>query len=260
MTRTGHFKGQVLPTEAKCTVPNVHTFQWLWQERNMSLEFKVEIRDGKIDVKISAPEYRDADLPEWHRRAFDVCRSIISLHAFKMGLGLTVTLDAFITPTGREGVWLVGDNRLPAVCTAITTDEEFDQVWHLVLADPTLIRHLSDLIESITIPHAAVINCARVVDGIKALVSPDENNEKRAWKRLQDAFNIEESYLQLLSETSRKPRHGRHVRIGGILVNEVVLRAWNVMNRYLEYRKRGNMRLPLSEFPLLKQAKPDPTP
>src|SRR5438270_10619726 len=101
--RTGRFKGKVLPTEAKCTVPNVLSFSWVWQDRNnMVVQFTVTIKDGDIDVECSMPDYRDADMYVLHQRAYDYCRAIISLHAFKMGYGLIVTLGTFITPTGRE--------------------------------------------------------------------------------------------------------------------------------------------------------------
>jgi hypothetical protein len=69
---------------------------------------------------------------------------------------------------------------------------------------------------------------------------------------MRDVLNLDLDYLKLISDASTNPRHGVPERAGGLLCSEVVLRTWNVMNRFFEYRKRGNVPLPLAEFPLLK--------
>jgi hypothetical protein len=250
--RTAHLKGMVLPVEAKCTLPEPLSFNSIWQERNTTLEFTVSIQDGYIDVECTVPfDYRDVDAAELQRRAFDLCRAVVNLQACREGVGLTVILDKFINPHGIARMLLRRDGALSHLCTAIHNDDEFHQVFEIVVADEVLIRHLSDLIVAVTLPQEAVVNCARVVEGIKALITPTADG-RTGWEGMHDALNVEKDYLTLITETSRKPRHGRHERIGGVLVTEVVRRSWSIMNRFLEYQKRGNVNLPLSEFPTLK--------
>lgn len=229
--RTAHLKGMVLPVEAKCTLPEPLTFNSIWEERNTTLEFTISIQDGYIDVECTVPfDYRDRDAAELRRRAFDLCRAVVNLQAFREGVELTVILDKFINPHGIARMLLRRDGALSHLCTAIHTDDEFHQVFEIVVADEVLIRHLSDLIEAVTLPQEAVVNCARVVEGIKVLIAPAETDGRIAWQEMRDALNIEKDYLTLITETSQKPRHGRHERIGGLLVAEVVRRSWSVMN------------------------------
>ncbi|MGH6889808.1 MAG: hypothetical protein ACREHF_11545 [Rhizomicrobium sp.] len=260
MLKTVHLRGKVLPEAVEYTLKNVVSFGWIWQERNATLQFRISIQKGEIRVECDMEDFRDQDPTEIHRRAYDLCRALVSMNAFREGVGLFVWLDRFTGPSGKETTLLGHDRRLGPLCTAIHSDDDFNKVFPLVLEHPVLIRHLTDLIISITIPHEALINCARVVEGIKNLMSPDETDDKRAWQAMRDALNIEREYLVLITESSTNARHGRGERRGGLLLSEITLRAWTVMNRYLEYWKRGNGRLPLSEFPLLKQRRSDQTP
>jgi hypothetical protein len=64
-------------------------------------------------------------------------------------------------------------------------------------------------------------------------------------------LHIDRAYLDFITDQSIGSRHGDPQHIPGGPVTETVRRAWVVMNRYLEYRKRGNGPLTAPEFPLL---------
>jgi len=252
MLRTVRLRGRVLPEEVKYTLHNAVSFDWVWQERGLTPHFTISIKDGLIDVECTVAEYREQDRAELHRRAYDLCRALVGLNGFREAVGLSVVLDKFINPNGIEVTLMGHDGRLPPLCTSIHNDDDFNRVFLFVIAEPVLILHLASLLEAISVPHVSLVNCGRVVDGIKHLISPDEDKDSKAWEAMRDALNIETGYLKLITESSTDPRHGRATRAEGLLCNEVVLRTWNVMNRFFEYRKRGNTRLPLAEFPLLR--------
>ena len=243
-----HFRGKVLPVAANFTLKNALSFDWIWDERNMTISFKVSIAASDIHVECAVPNYRDADIVELHRRAYDLCRANVSMNAFRQGVGLFVVLDRFTSPTGRQVNIMGHDGRLPPLCTAIHDDNDFNTVFLSVLKEPILIRHLSDLIISISTPHEAIINCSRVIEGIKHLVAPNEDDDSKAWQQMRSALNVDKAYLTLITESSTNARHGRAERRGGLLVNEIVLRSWTVMNRFMEYRKRGNVPLESKDF------------
>jgi hypothetical protein len=53
-------------------------------------------------------------------------------------------------------------------------------------------------------------------------------------------------------ERSIEPRFGkRKVPLPLAEENEMIIKAWTIMNRFLEYKKRGDRPLPISDFPLL---------
>lgn len=225
---------------------------WPWPERGINPKFTVSITDAAVNVECEVENYWETDRAELFRRALDLCRAVVSLTGFKMAIGLSVILDKYINPHGIETNLYGHDGRLPPLCTAIHDPNDLDTAFRIVLAEPILIRHLTDLLISISVPHECLINCGRVVDGIKHLISPNAPSEAKGWEFMRDALNIDRKYLELITDSSTDPRHGVTGFVGGLLCNEVVLRSWNVMNRFLEYRKLGNVRLPLADFPLLK--------
>jgi len=114
------------------------------------------------------------------------------------------------------------------------------------------MRALNDLIVAITIPHISSINCARAVDAIKHLISPTASTDKQAWEQMQSTLHLDKKYLTLVTDISKDARHGKGTHVSGSMTTEATQRAWTVMNRYFEFRKRGNKPLPISDFPLLK--------
>jgi hypothetical protein len=109
---------------------------------------------------------------------------------------------------------------------------------------------LNDLIVSITLPHQASVNCARDVEGLRVLMVP-ATDRKQAWPIFQTNLNIDRAYREFVTDVSTGPRHGDRTWIPGTTVTEATKRAWIILNRFLEYRKRANQALPLADFPLL---------
>jgi hypothetical protein len=147
---------------------------------------------------------------------------------------------------------LSADGRLAALVTALGDNGAFDQMFRLVAQEPTLIQLLGELIHAITVPHETCQSCALTVDGLKNLIAGQDVPDKVAWQQMRDALRVDEAYLKYITDSSKDVRHGKGVRIEGDVTTEVAQRAWSVMNRFLEYRKRGSAPLPAVEFPILK--------
>ena len=66
-------------------------------------------------------------------------------------------------------------------------------------------------------------------------------------------LNVTESYIKLITDTSMPPRHGqRFVYLDDTaILGEIAKRTWNIVNRFLEYRKGGSKELHIIDFPLL---------
>jgi hypothetical protein len=120
----------------------------------------------------------------------------------------------------------------------------------MVIQEPTLFLAFNDLISAITLPHEAPVNCGRVMDRIKHLITPASRNEKVAWQAMRTALGVDEAYLKYITDWSAAPRHGRPDHVPAAITQEVTIRAWTVMNRYIEYRRAGGV-LPNS-FTLLE--------
>jgi hypothetical protein len=109
---------------------------------------------------------------------------------------------------------------------------------------------LNDLVTANTLPHYSPVTCARTIEGLRHLIAPGLQ-PKDGWSSLRQNLNIDENYLKFITDHSKGPRHGDPQHIPGAITTDIITRTWVIMNRFLEYRKRGNDALPISEFPML---------
>lgn len=68
---------------------------------------------------------------------------------------------------------------------------------------------------------------------------------------MRSKLNLSLDYLKLMTDTSTAPRHGDSAHISGTITVEIAERTWTVFNRFLEYKKLGDQKLPEAEFPVL---------
>lgn len=245
-----HLLGQVLPEPVKISVGHGPTIKWESPDIALVMEFKNHIKDSKIDVECTLNRWGHDTLVPVYMRALDLCRASVDVVAFSIGYGLSVQLHTLVDPSGKTSDIVFSDPALPPLCTAYSLSAGFDEVHSMVLSEPTLFMAFNDLIAAITLPHKAPVNCARAMDRLKHLITPsNQNKDKAAWEAMRSALRIDETYLKFITDSSTAPRHGRPDHVSGAITTEVTVRAWTVMNRYLEYRKSGGV-LP-SALPVL---------
>jgi hypothetical protein len=252
------FLGRVLPSVVDVSFTDVPQMNWVVSELGITMDLSVHITKSIVEVDCDVTRYQDEYIVHLYMRAFDLARACVDMAAFSTGHSLTVVLDTFVKPDGTAGPLLFTDAALAAECTAfkmnpVTDDEKkaFGEVMRLVLIEPPLFMALNDLIQAISLPHHGPTNCARVLDGLRNLVAPGLE-PKQGWPVFQSTVNADEAYLSFVTGHSKKPRHGDRTFIPGTITTDIAKRTWIVMNRFLEYRKRGNKPLPSAEFPWLK--------
>jgi hypothetical protein len=254
---TVSFIGRVLPTPAQISFTDIPKSSWEWPEEGIKIDFSIRIEQSHVQVDCTIAQYKDEYLVELHRRAFDLARACVNIAAFGTGYGLYLIFEQFIRPDGVvTHLLFTSPPGFVAECTAfkipaVTTEEKrvLEQILGLVMREPALFMLLNDLIQCLSVAHATPTNCGRVLDGLRKLVAPGE--PRTSWPTFRDTIHVGEKYTQFISEHSKNPRHGEHVRIDGPTTIEIHQRTWIIMNRFIEYRIRGNQTLPLVEFPLL---------
>jgi hypothetical protein len=68
---------------------------------------------------------------------------------------------------------------------------------------------------------------------------------------LQRALQATQESIQPITDASRGPRHGDLAYIPGEITSDITRRSWILMNRFLEYKRRGDKPLPAEEFAVL---------
>lgn len=82
-------------------------------------------------------------------------------------------------------------------------------------------------------------------------MTPIGQEKKQGWSAMRQNLNIDVGYLSFITDESKGPRHGNRTGIKQTAFREVIRRSWSIMDRFLEYKKRGDKQLPLADFPLL---------
>lgn len=249
---TARFTGRVLPAALNVSMANQPRFQWKVEEIGLDITFRVHISAGSIRIDCDVNKFESAHLIPLFMRAHDIARATVDLAAFATGNGLAVILEEFIDPSGTATQLAAQHPSLAALATAVKLGTPgFDKVLQVVLAEPAIFLALRDLIEAITFPQRATINCARAIGNLGPLFRPPGGSSERAWLALRENLQIGKAYVWRITRYSPGPEDGDHARVFDATATDFVPGAWVVMNRFFEYLKRGGQPLPLSEFPLL---------
>ena len=253
-----HMKGKVLPYDPTAFVVNVKDLPpltWKNGQTGNCTKITTRIDASVVDIEFDVNAFHEKDIPALMMKAWDLARAAVDLWCFKVGWGLSVVIDSIVKPDGTSATILSKDEPLGVLATALDSSQNginhYDTCYRLLVSEPPLFMALNDLIVSITVPHHASVNCARAIEGLRVLMAPGEGR-KDAWAIMRSNLNIEAEYLTFVTDLSTAPRHGDRTWIPGPTVSEAVRRTWIVMNRFLEFRKRGSKSLPLAEFPLLR--------
>lgn len=244
--------GRVYPAALNITVSDIPKMDWRDDQRNFTVTIGALIQNGTVTVdcetttKIS-PEIQGSIV----MRAYDIARATIDLTAFTFGVGLTFLLDVVMDENGQQIPFVPHDAALASLSTAVNPPLEFGKVLPLVLTEPPLFFALRDLISAIAEFHRSTTSCARVIDGLRAIFVPSGGKKEDGWEPLRRNLNISRNYIEPIMHTSRGPRHGDSTYISGTIATDITRRTWIIVNRFLEYRKRGSTPLPESDFPTL---------
>ena len=256
---TIHFGGRILPTVIQISIKDHPTINWTDSELDLDMAFKISIENGEVRVACELSEFDQSEhLARIYMRAFDLVRATVDLTSFSTGYGLSVLIDSFTDTSGVTTPFVPYDPTKAALCTAFTMTpattidaNEFHKVLIIVLTDWRIFRALRELIEAITLPHESSVNCARGIEALRHIIAAPNSTRIQSWTDMRNALNLSESYLKLITDVSTGPRHGDPVHIPGTITTEITRRAWIIMNRFLEYKKRESKPLPLTDFPIL---------
>jgi hypothetical protein len=250
--------GKVLPSVIQISLDSIPEVDWTAAEAKLQMHFHISIVKSLVEVTIDLNKYPIDDLAVVFNRVFDLTRACVDTLVFATGYGLTVYLDQLVAPDGTVSPILLQNPALAAHCTffkfPIVTQKDrldFEIALKTVFSEPAVFMALNELTQAIMLPHQGITNCARVLDGLRKLVVPGVDS-KNAWPIFQATFNADQAYLGLIFTHAKNTRHGDRTFISGPITTEIVNRTWIIMNRFLEYRKRGNQNLPLTDFPLLQ--------
>jgi hypothetical protein len=248
------FFGRVLPPPpaTSLTLTNIPPIHWEESATGLIQDITVSIINSMIAITSNCN--RD-DFSEAYMRAFDTATAAVDCYSFANGYGLTVILETVVQPDGLRQQISVHKPELAAMVSAFSTGDPvaLDAALRIVLGDAHVLLALRDLIGAISVSHYGTINCVRAVESLRMSMYPTEKGDNRnpAWDFMRQNLNLSENYLRFMTKESEGPRHGVRIGTTQVAYHEVINRSWIIMNRFLEFRKRGSQPLPLADFHLL---------
>lgn len=249
------FTGQILPKILKISLQN-HPITWRALDNSLNADFNVQIKDSSVLIECNVNQYLPTKFNQLFCVAYDLARACIDLVAFSSAKSFSVDLDTFIDPNGKSSPILLEDPALTSLCTVYSLEDSnqnnLSEISKIIMTETPLQIALNELIMSLSDRHGAIARCARAVEGIKIMIAPPGTDSKIAWSCLRKNLCIEEGFLKFITDHSKAPRHGDRSFIPEKIIREVMRRAWMIMNRFLEFRKEGNVPLSQSRFPILK--------
>jgi hypothetical protein len=232
--------------------------RFAWPDQNLTVDFTIKIEESKLEVKCDATRFVHSEhLSMLSMHAHDLARAAVDSFSFYHGIGLTVFLEIFVDPNGTQTTLVARSEEAKELCTAFNLDESYqgpdnyDAMVRLVFSDRLLLLALNDLTVTISQFSLAVINCARAIEALRTSMTPPGVDRSKGWPLMQENLNLTKNYISFVTNISAGPRHGDRRAPEEGQQSEIVSRSWKIMNRFLEFRKRGSVPLPRSEFPLL---------
>jgi hypothetical protein len=224
-------------------------FEWEDIETGERESYEVSFVGADVSVNVTLNrELKEENIGRYRNTSLEVARTALDVVCFLEGAGLTLYLDRYMSPDGKEELLVPGDPRLQSLISLMNINMPI--MCSLLAADHQLSRPLSDLVNAITWPHAAPINCARAIEGLRRHNNPQEGKDDRgkSWGLLQEALNISKPYREFVTDLSTNPRHGDSSFTPPDSQEEAILRSWTIMDRYFQYLLRGKK--PLADFGL----------
>jgi hypothetical protein len=245
------FTGQIFPRALTLAVTNYPTLKvWDYNKKADVGTIDISIDNNEIAIVVNLTEIDETSELGALANANDAVDAIVSLASFQSGQGFSFIIDKIHYEDGQISDLAIAEPSLAKLTTALRSETDVNTIVRLINDDKMLFLALRDLAESIRIRHSALINFARAIETIRNRFVPKGAEPEEGWAPMRSSLNLSKPFLQKITNASRNPRHGRRQWIQPPY-GSLQEMAWQVMNRFLEYRKRGDHPLPVSEFPLL---------
>jgi hypothetical protein len=254
---TVRFRGRIMPGHDPITTPPLPPFETVHSDGKKYV-YTVRIEFSVIHVVCVVESFHpDWDISPLLIDAIVASRAALDCLCFAHGLGLSAVIEWMIQPDGIEKPLRYTHSQLKPHCTAFnltpgyTGKDDFAAMYTLVLREPGLLFALNELLVAITLPEYLQVNCARAIESLRTMLVPKDSGRAKGWVELRRVLCVEESYVRHVIDASVAPRHGEKTFPTRAEGREILDRAWIIMNRFLEFRKRGSFGLPVNEFPVL---------
>lgn len=173
-----HFKGRVLPEHRRVSIPHVNPLK-NFDANRFEAEVAISIVQGRVTIACRSINGTELEPQMCIVRAYECATALVDLYAFTKGWALSVLLD-YMYIEERRVLIATSETSVQKYCTVMQTDDEFRNVWSIVLGSGNLKFALRDLISSLSTLNYSSIAVGRSIEAIRQLLAPTGATEKMA--------------------------------------------------------------------------------
>ena len=250
---TLRFLGRLVPIDVVTSLGTTSHGEFANKE-GLEGKWRLNIIDSNVTMIVDVNRFDTKS----HIRAIgnfvdDTTELAAHLLSLKTGIGFRGVIERFIDPVANKIEWIhVQDFNLPKHITTLAAKDSVDQFVKLAIEDMNLQMILRDITDGLRHSYTGPIGAARAMDGICNYFKPKNGERKHGWPLMHAALNVSADYVRSITKQSEAPRHADWIANSALGASDgAIERGWVCVNRFLEYRKRGDQPLSAPDFPLL---------
>jgi hypothetical protein len=246
------FTGKILPRFVHVTSSGHPSVHWKNDELDLHADIDSAIIDNELTITCNTNGTTTENFYSLASQVDLIAEGLTSLLCFETGLGISYILEKCELPDGMivDVQWY--EPSVENLSVSVATNQGMGAALSLVLRDRELLLAVRDLADSIQSSYSASINLARAVESIRHYFDSQDAAQDRSkgWSAMRSALHLTRECLDEIMAASVSPRHGKRTKQQAH-DSENGVRAWKIVDRFIQYRLRGDQALSDTEFPLL---------
>lgn len=222
-------------------------------EADICFEATISISGSQVSITVRNLD-ENADLVTLKNYVRVAVMGAVDMLNYLWGQGWDVEVTSVRKPNGEQVYFSAGVQELYEAQAerpfAFEREQQFEQLWQVVLKSQHLRRALGNLREAIRLPEDTGFFCYRAVESIRQHFwkEGDRDDRNQSWVLLRKALRIDKSWIDALTPFAEEQRHGGTPYMSGEARVSAMKRAWKVVDRFCVYLHRDCVDLPESEF------------
>jgi hypothetical protein len=245
------FTGYLVPLFNKSTLTIQPVMRWDVPELGLECLHNLTVKEGVVRDEVYLNKFDEAIGRQLLMQCKDLVQLVLDVAAFATGHSMRAEIDTMTDTEGANHSLLSHVSAIEALCTSFSVARgDLLSFIPFVANSPQLYTALHDLVSVLDHPYHASVNCARAIEGLRHIISPNAPR-KQSWQAMRQVLRLTEDYIGYITNLSIAPRHGEGPTMPSHEVWEAIRRSWIIMDRYFHYLRGGNVPLGAKEFPEL---------
>jgi len=236
------YYGQINPRDIIKFDNFVYTSDLKGIDSHHSGNLKIKIDNNTVEAIIETESNFDEDLETLKNTLEYLVGGIINTANYFYGYAVDVVLESggniskeIYTFPPRIRFLKESDRSLPIL-----------DLLSFVMKTPALHRAINDLKSAIKNPMDVGFYCFRAIEAIRQNFLEDNEEDtdkakKKSWEQMNEKLKINKTYYSKINDNANITRHGKVTSVAGSDMEEILIKAWTVVDRFIMHLNKGKL-------------------